>query len=233
MELDVYQPTFLMEIEGRRLSRDITHEITSFAFEDNEEQLDAMEFPITDRHLQFVDDPLFQEGNEIVARFGYADDLSLTRVAVIKEIDYDFPDGGDPTIQIKAYDKGHKLAGKQIQRVWQKPAPEILYSEIARVDDGRALSRAVRCAVNARIVVEMPATVDLDGVHPERIGPLPDALAAFCSRQATIQKLLSEAYAKRSRNLLLQCLLLDPVVDSVTRAEQMLDLQREFLPEFA
>ena len=131
MQLDTYQPTFMIEIEGRRLSRDITHEITSFVFEDNEDELDVMEIAVTDRNLQFVDDPLFQEGNEIVARFGYADDLSARRVAVIKEIDYDFPDGGDPTIQLKAYDKGHKLAGKQIQRVWQKPAPGILYSEIA------------------------------------------------------------------------------------------------------
>lgn len=131
MELDDYQPAFVIEIESRKLSKDITHEITSFSFEDNEEEMDVMELSITDRYLQFVDDPLFQEGNEIVARFGYAGDLSPRKVAVIKEIDYDFPDGGDPTIQIKAYDKGHKLAGKQIQRVWQKPAPGILYSEIA------------------------------------------------------------------------------------------------------
>jgi len=87
------------------------------------------------------------------------------------------------------------------------------------------------------MVVEVPAVVDRSGVHPEKIGPLPDALAAFCSRQAVIQKLLSEAYMKHSKNLLLQCLLLDPVVDSVSRAEQMLDymldLQRDFLPDFA
>lgn len=131
MQLDVYQPTFIIEIEGNRLSKDITHEITSFGFEDNEEEMDVMEISVTDRYLQFVDDPLFQEGNEIVARFGYADDLSPRKIAVIKEIDYDFPESGEPTIKIKAYDKGHKLAGKQIQRVWQKPAPGILYSEIA------------------------------------------------------------------------------------------------------
>lgn len=131
MQIDVYQPAFVIEIEGKRLSKDITHEITSFTFEDNEEEMDVMEVSITDRYLQFVDDPLFQEGNEVVARFGYADDLSARKVAVIKEIDYDFPENGEPTIKIKAYDKGHKLAGKQIQRVWQKPAPGILYSEIA------------------------------------------------------------------------------------------------------
>lgn len=131
MRIDDYQPAFVIEIEGKRLSKDITHEITSFTFEDNEEEMDVMEVSITDRNLQFVDDPLVQEGNEIVARFGYADDLSARKVAVIKEIDYDFPETGEPTIKIKAYDKGHKLAGKQIQRVWQKPAPGILYSEIA------------------------------------------------------------------------------------------------------
>ena len=131
MQLDVYQPTFIIEIEGKRLSKDITHEITSFTFEDNEEEMDVMEISVTDRYLQFVDDPLFQEGNEIAARFGYVDDLSPRKVAVIKEIDYDFPETGEPTIKIKAYDKGHKLAGKQIQRVWQKPAPGISYSEIA------------------------------------------------------------------------------------------------------
>ena len=130
--MEIYQPTFIIEIEGNRLSKDITHEITSFVFEDNEEELDVLELTVTDRNLQFVDNPLFQEGNEVVARFGYVDNLSPQKLAVIKEIDYDFPDGGEPTIHIKAYDKGHKLTGRQIQRVWQKAAPGILYSEIAQ-----------------------------------------------------------------------------------------------------
>lgn len=85
-------------------------------------------------------------------------------------------------------------------------------------------------------IVEVPAMVDREGVHPQSIGALPDALAAFSARQVSIQKLLVEAYAQRSRNLLLQALLLDPVVDSVERAERMLDdmleLQKDYLPVF-
>ncbi|MHB1001982.1 MAG: phage late control D family protein [Armatimonadota bacterium] len=131
MKQEIYQSIFIIAIEGNRLSKDITHDITSFIFEDNEEELDVMDVTVTDRYLQFVDDPLFQEGNEIVARFGYVDNLSPKKVAVIKEIDYDFPETGEPTIRIKAYDKGYKLTGRQIQRIWQKPAPGILYSEIA------------------------------------------------------------------------------------------------------
>ncbi len=95
MDLDIFQPTFLIQIEGQQLSADITQEITSFVFEDNKEELDVLELPVTDRNLQFVDDPLFQEGNEIVARFVYADNLSPRKKAVIKGIDYDFPENGD------------------------------------------------------------------------------------------------------------------------------------------
>lgn len=131
MDIETLKPTFLITIEGKTLSKDITQEITSLTFEDNEEELDVLELSITDRNLQFVDDPLFQEGNEVTARFGYVGNLSPRKVAVIKDIDYDFPESGDPTIKIKAYDKGFKLAGKVNQKVWQKPAPGILYSEIA------------------------------------------------------------------------------------------------------
>ena len=131
MDLDTFQPTFLIQIEGQAFSADITGEITSFVFEDNEEELDVMELSVTNRNLQFVDDPLFQEGNEIVARFGYVGNLSPRKKAVIKDIDYDFPENGDPRIRLKAYDKGFQLAGKENQKVWQRAAPGILYSEIA------------------------------------------------------------------------------------------------------
>jgi len=44
------------------------------------------------------------------------------------------------------------------------------------------------------------------------------------------------AYKERSKILLLQTLLLEPTVDSVSRAEALIDdmlyLQRDFLPEF-
>ena len=118
MDLDTFAPTFLIQIEGQTLSKDITQEITAFSFMDNEDEMDVLELCVTNRNLQFVDDPLFQEGNEIVARFGYIGSLSPQKKAVIKDIDYDFPENAAPSIRIKAYDKGFKLAGKENQRVW-------------------------------------------------------------------------------------------------------------------
>ena len=83
-------------------------------------------------------------------------------------------------------------------------------------------------------IVEVAAIVDRKGIHPEKVGPLPPAIAEFCRRQTAIQELLVEAYRTGSRRLLLQALLLDPLVDSVARAQQLIDdmlrLQGEFLP---
>ena len=85
-------------------------------------------------------------------------------------------------------------------------------------------------------VVEIPALVDAAGIHPQHVGPLPEAFAAMIRTQFSIIHLVTEAYRTRSRKLLLQALLLDPVVNSITAAEKLLDemlnLQSDFLPEF-
>ncbi len=114
-------PIVLIEIEGLRLSLNVAGTLVSFTYEDHEKEMDLLEVTLADPYLELVDHPLLQEGKEIRARFGYADNLSPTRVAVIKEIGYDFPESGAPTITIKAYDKGCKLSAEQVQRVWEKP----------------------------------------------------------------------------------------------------------------
>ena len=85
-------------------------------------------------------------------------------------------------------------------------------------------------------VVEVPVEVDRDGVHPITIAPLPEGLAALCRTQMAIQKLTVQAYADRSKRSLLHALLLDPVVNSLSHAEklidEMLDLQADYLPRF-
>ncbi len=86
-------------------------------------------------------------------------------------------------------------------------------------------------------IVEVPAWADHRGITPIRIGRLPEALAAYCRTQVSIQKLIIEAYATRKKNLLLQALLLDPTVNHVENARRLLDdmlsLQADYLPRFA
>ena len=85
--------------------------------------------------------------------------------------------------------------------------------------------------------IEVPAIVDAAGIHPQHVGPIPETFAAMMRTQFSIHSLLTEAYRTRDTALLLQALLLDPNVNSITAARELLDvmleLQREYLPAFA
>ncbi|HQK22866.1 MAG TPA: hypothetical protein PLM66_08220 [Candidatus Latescibacteria bacterium] len=85
-------------------------------------------------------------------------------------------------------------------------------------------------------VVEVPATIGREGITPFHVGAIPEPFASYMRAQTTIVELVTEAYRTKSRRLLLQALLLDPVVNSVSAAERLLDdmlsLQRDYLPRF-
>jgi len=85
-------------------------------------------------------------------------------------------------------------------------------------------------------IVEVPAIVDGKGIHPQSVGALPEPFAAMIRTHLAINELITEAYRTRSKKILLQALLIDPVVNSVSAAEKMLDemleLQKDFLPCF-
>jgi alpha-galactosidase len=87
------------------------------------------------------------------------------------------------------------------------------------------------------VFVETPCVVDSSGMHPITIGRLPAPLAAFCRRDIDQMELTVEAGVSGNRNLVLQAMLLDPVVDHVGNARRAMDsLFKEntpFLPQFA
>jgi alpha-galactosidase len=84
-------------------------------------------------------------------------------------------------------------------------------------------------------IVEVPLSVGPSGVSPVAVGPLPEAHAGMCRLQIAIQNILVEAYRAKSKNLLLQALMIDPSVDSLLRAKEMtecmLKVQADVLPE--
>ena len=83
------------------------------------------------------------------------------------------------------------------------------------------------------VVVEVPAMIDKDGVHGIKLGIFPKGIAGLLNNQVAVQDLTAEAVLTGSRQIALQALLVDPSVDSLRGAEQMLDtiltLQKEYL----
>ncbi len=73
------------------------------------------------------------------------------------------------------------------------------------------------------LVVECPAIVNKKGLTPVKLGEYPKGLAALLRTQASVQDLVVEAVITKSRDIALQALLADPVIDSYAQAEKILD----------
>ena len=77
------------------------------------------------------------------------------------------------------------------------------------------------------LVVEVPATVDANGVHGVKMGELPKGFAGLLHNQVGVHDLTAEAVLNGSRTAALQALLVDPVVDVCNPVEEMLDTMLE------
>jgi len=71
--------------------------------------------------------------------------------------------------------------------------------------------------------IEAPIMVDAAGVHPISLGPLPDGVAKLLSAQAAVQEMAVEAAVRASKEIALQALMIDPVVNSADAAIAILD----------
>ena len=85
-------------------------------------------------------------------------------------------------------------------------------------------------------VVEVPALVDAAGIHPVQIGPLPPPIAELLRREAARVELVVDAGVHGDREMALQALLLDPMVNDISRARAILDdylvAFADYLPQF-
>ncbi len=73
------------------------------------------------------------------------------------------------------------------------------------------------------IVVEVPATVDREGIHGIRLDGIPRGFAGLLTNQVAVHDLTAEAVIHRSKEAALQALLVDPVVNRYHGLEELLD----------
>ncbi len=73
------------------------------------------------------------------------------------------------------------------------------------------------------LAVEVPATVDKNGVHGIPMGRLPSGFLGLLNNQVAVHDLTAEAILKKSRQAALQALLVDPTVNQYHGIEEMLD----------
>ena len=85
-------------------------------------------------------------------------------------------------------------------------------------------------------MVEVPGIVTSEGPTGLVVGDLPEAIAALCRRQISINELTAEAFRKGDRRLVHQLFAIDPMIQdplvAVKLADEYLALYKDYLPTF-
>jgi alpha-galactosidase len=106
-------------------------------------------------------------------------------------------------------------------------APQIIHSLVAgteRVIHANVVNDGLIDNLPAAAVVEVPATVDADGVHPQAVGALPVQLAALNRPYLSVAELTIEAARTSNPRLIRQAVLMDPNASSTLTPEQIWDM---------
>ncbi len=123
------------------------------------------------------------------------------------------------------------LAGAPLPPDWLTPSGErgaaaiggILHNKKRVLESGIVFNRGAIPNLPADGAVEVPVLADAAGIHPISLGPLPDPIAKLLHTQVSVQQLAVEAAVRGSKEIALQALLIDPVVNSASAAVKLLD----------
>lgn len=99
----------------------------------------------------------------------------------------------------------------------------VLHNRKRFIESGVVYNRGAIPNLPHDLAVEVPVVADAAGIHAVSLGPLPDPVAKLLHMQASVQQLAVEAAVHASKELALQTLLIDPVVNSTDAAVKLLD----------
>lgn len=99
----------------------------------------------------------------------------------------------------------------------------ILNNEKNVIDAGIVYNNGAISNLPDDAAVEVPVIVDASGIKPVNVGALPAGIARLLSQQVGVQQMAVEAAVYGSRELAMQALMIDPVVNSTDAAKAILD----------
>jgi alpha-galactosidase len=188
------------------------------------------EFPASTK-IQFFFDPVREKPWEthVPPKFVYSFSGNPTGIA-FHERDRERED---------EYDRRFAVDGAKIARSREYGVPiieAIIFDEDLLIPSLNRPNAGSMPGLMEGMCLEGPCRVNAKGVHPVQLdAELPVAVRAMINLQGAIHGLLIDAYLKKSRNLLLQALLLDPTISTYNNAvaliDEMFDRQAAVLPK--
>ena len=143
---------------------------------------------------------------------------------------YDFEWDAKDRIRMKQ-EIAKLTCGEADAKEWLTPSGEqavevmrgIFFNKRKYIESGIVYNHGVITNLPNDIAVEVPVIVDGSGIHKVHIGDMPLAIKNLMNMQVGPQQLSVEAAVRGSKEIALQALLCDPVINSYEAAVKLLD----------
>jgi alpha-galactosidase len=144
---------------------------------------------------------------------------------------YDFEGDEQERAELKTEIENVLGGSSTVPDDWLHPSGErgvavitgILHNKKTLIESGVVYNAGAIPNLPPDLAVEVPVVVDATGIHKVSLGPLPDPIAKLLMMQASVQQLAAEAAVRGSKEIALQALLIDPIVNSTIAAYKILD----------
>lgn len=152
---------------------------------------------------------------------------------VLKEKNYEWKNNDIITVQRwrdESIDKFNKLRLGEMSYLEYGNSGETamnfvkaLSSDNTTIEMANVMNRGYIDNISDGIIVEIPNFVDQFGLHPQKIGNLPEAIAAKCEILGREYSLAVKAAIECDKTIAMQAMMLDPLVAHCNYPEKLLD----------
>ena len=129
--LNFSAPNYQILIDGEDMLREHSVKIISVSFDDTLEGADSFSFSINDPGVRWLDSELFEPGNVVEIKMGYADKRTTMIVGEIISLRPTFPTNGTPQLEISGYDLSYQFTRVRKQRPFENMKDSEIVAAIA------------------------------------------------------------------------------------------------------
>ena len=112
---DYMAPSFALFVENSELREDVTGDVISVMFEHSANMANLLTVVINNDNHKYTDNVVWSPGNEVELHLGYGTQVEFVgRGEIIRHLP-NFPADGAPQLQIKAYDRSHRMMQQELK----------------------------------------------------------------------------------------------------------------------
>lgn len=136
--IDYYAPNFKVEVEGRELDPECKGDVLDLKVSMDIDNLTSFDLTVNNWDdkkfgFKYSDTQIFDVGNRVHIRMGYADDLRFMASGIISALTPKFPESGPPTLGVTGLDPMLKLRDRKPIGSDQKIFEKLTDGEIAEI----------------------------------------------------------------------------------------------------